>query len=225
MSKTIDQRSRIFDFYAENLNLLHKSGLLNGLNLEFDQTYMCPICTRQFSRNDLNTSLKNHLTLEDAPPKSLGGTANILTCKECNNVAGYKIDAHLQAGLRALDARKFLPGSEAKVKFIRGEQIVQDSIRVEDDGTIKALNSYKNNHPAKLDSYIQNISPKEGRNLLNLEFVRANSNDKRLQVGLLKTAYLLAFEKFGYAFILDSIYDPVREQIKNPDADIYPMQF
>jgi len=225
MSKTIDQRSRIFAIYAENLDLLHKSGLLNGLKLEFDQTYICPLCTRQFSSKDLDTALKNHLTLEDAPPKSLGGTANILTCKECNNIAGYKIDAHLQAGLRALDARKFLPGSEAKVKFIRGEEIVQGSIKVEGDGTIKAINSYKNNHAVKLDNYIKNISPKAGKNLLRIEFVKPNSNDRRLQVGLLKTAYLLAFEKFGYAFILDSIYDPVREQIENPDADIYPMQF
>lgn len=38
---------------------------------------------------------ENPLTLEDAPPKSLGGKAHVLTCKECNNKAGQKIDYHL----------------------------------------------------------------------------------------------------------------------------------
>jgi hypothetical protein len=225
MAKTADLRLYFFERYSENLHLLHDNGMLPGLTLQYEQTYICPLCYRQFSKADLDLKVKNHLTLEDVPPKSLGGKANILTCKECNNVAGHQVDSHLTAGLRALDARKFLPGSEAKVRIKTGEKTVQGSIKVEANGTIRTINSYKNNHRQRLDEYIKSISPKEGRNLLSVEFIPSNSNDRRLQIGLLKTAYLQAFEKFGYKYCLRPSYNPVREQIQNPDHEIYPLQF
>jgi hypothetical protein len=57
---------------------------------------------------------------------------------------------------------------------------------------------------------------------MNIEFYPTKFNFKRLEVALLKTAYLQCFEKYGYAFVTDPTFDNVREQIKNPDADIYP---
>src|SRR5687767_11490489 len=114
MSKGEDKRHIIFNKYKENLNFLVDNAFLNSDK----DVYICPICLKKHF--DLNSD--DPLTLEDAPPKSLGGTANTLTCKSCNNTAGYKIDFHLTERLRELDSAKFIPGTETPVKItIKGE--------------------------------------------------------------------------------------------------------
>jgi len=55
-----------------------------------DGVYLCPICGQQFSREALK---EGQLTLEHVPPRALGGRGIILTCKACNNLAGYTVDA------------------------------------------------------------------------------------------------------------------------------------
>jgi len=225
MAKQDTKRIQIFDLYSANLHLLNDNGLITKQVLKYEKTYICPICLDQFSIDDLDIKKANYLTLEDVPPKSLGGKANLLTCKKCNNTAGHAIDNHLSARLKEMDNRKFLPGTELKVRFSQDNKVVQGEIKVEMDGTMKAFNSYKNNKRENLDNYIKGISPKTGNPILNMEVIGPKIDFKRLQVGILKTAYLLAFEKFGYEVILDLSFDPVREQIKNPDKDIYPMQF
>jgi hypothetical protein len=43
--------------------------------------------------------------------------------------------------------------------------------------------------------------------------------------GSICAEYPLVFEKFGYAFILNPIYDRIRKQLLNPDESIYPLDF
>src|SRR5690606_794099 len=102
MSKGVDRRQVIFNKFRDNLNLL----IDNGFVTADKDVYLCPICLRPHI--DLNSD--DPLTLEDAPPKSLGGSANTLTCKTCNNTAGHEIDFHLTERLREIDSGKFIPG-------------------------------------------------------------------------------------------------------------------
>jgi hypothetical protein len=69
---------------------------------------------RQFSHEYLNYNKPNHLTLEDIPPRSLGGKPIILTCKSCNNTIGHKIDYHLLDRMLEMDISKFLPNCKAR---------------------------------------------------------------------------------------------------------------
>lgn len=215
-------RKRLFDKYSANLHLLHDEGLLTHLHLPYDQTFICPICLGPFSVADLDTSRENHLTLEDVPPKSLGGKPTILTCKECNNTAGQQIDVQLFNRMFDIDKRKFIPGTNFHARFSQDGEITQGEVTVQDDGTINIKQSYKHNKKDKLDNFVSGISPSTGNPLMNIEFYPTKFNFKRLEVALLKSAYLQCFEKYGYAFITDPIFDQVRDQIKNPDADLYP---
>ena len=52
--------------------------------------YCCPLCKKMFLPKALEVGI---LTLEHAPPKEVGGRPLALTCKECNSIAGYSIDA------------------------------------------------------------------------------------------------------------------------------------
>ena len=216
----------LFNIYSNNLHFLKEHGYLINIQLKFERTFICPICLRQFSEGDLDSKSLNMLTIEHAPPESLGGSGGTMTCKECNSVAGTEIDAYLVGRLRELDSRGFLPNTETRARVTSGDITVQGKITVDKDGIMTMTHDAKHNHPVKLANFIDRVGP-DSNPIIHIEF--ANKNNKisfhRWQIGLLKTAYLLLFKKFGYAFILDKVYDPIRQQIHNPDIKIYPDKF
>ncbi len=224
MTDSDHKRLTLFNVYADNLILLKNNGLLPHITLKYDRTYICPICLVHFSEEALNTQIANFLTFEDVPPVSLGGKANILTCKACNNTCGSEIDVHLTKRMKEWDDHKFLPGTEARVKIEFNGKVVQTEICVQADGTMVAKNKMKNNHPQILSDYIKSISG-ENNAIINLKFIPKNIDPERLQVALLKIGYLMIFQKFGYAFILDPVFNQIRAQLKNPDERIYPSKF
>lgn len=197
--------------YLENLRLLQSIGLIQLENLD---KYICPICLKPYDENDL--------TLEDAPQKSLGGTANTLTCKTCNNEAGHKIDHHLTSRLNELDNAQFLPNSEIPVKVIINGDVLQGTLVIDNNGVMTINHSNKNNHAKKLEN---SMDVTQSGDIVDIEFVKKKVIPDNLEFALLKTAYILFFEKFGYTFILDSCYDIVRKQISEPKVRIYPEGF
>lgn len=221
-SRGADRRKKIFDLYSNQLRNLVSEGLLPGVELPFVDTYICPICLKAFSSKDLADSSPNMLTLEDAPPKSLGGKANVLTCRKCNNTCGHEIDFHLTERLIEIDSRAFLPNTQMKAKLKHKGKTVQGTVKVDSVGKIVVTHATKNNHPENLNSYISQTGK---GNAVEIEYPKSRVDVHRLEVALLKTGYMLAFAKFGYAFILDTAFDQIREQLKNPEMEIYPEGF
>lgn len=214
MSKGEDKRQAIFDVYKDNLNLLIDNGFVTGNK----DLYLCPICLQP--HKDLNSD--DALTLEDAPPKSLGGSAKTLTCKTCNNTAGYKIDFHLTERLREIDSGKFTVGTETPVKVKIDGETFQGKITVEADGTMKMYHSKKNNHSAKLEKTMAELN---GGKIINMEFLKSRVIPENLEYALLKTGYLMMFERFGYSLLLDNCFDIVRQQLIKPEERVYPEGF
>lgn len=222
MTEANRRRRGLFHKYSENLHLLESKGLLKDIVLQYDQTYICPICTEHFMIGDLSQHSRNPLTLEDVPPKVLGGKANVLTCKRCNNFCGRHIDHHLSKRMIELDRSEFLPETTFNTQFETDGVIVQGQIRIEKDGQILAVHKEKQNNPALLEGYLKKVLPKT---IINLVFRDQRIDPRKIQIALLKIAYLMAFEKYGYAFILKPAYDKIRLQILNPDQDFYPLDF
>lgn len=215
MSNNIENRRRLFERFSNQLHLLKNEGHLD-IELKFDKTYICPICIRQFSENDLvSKSNKNFLTEEDAPPEKLQGNRIALTCKECNSKAGHEIDVHLINRIKQIDSSRFYKGSKQQ-GFIEYEgERVSAEITSNGDGTLEILHKSKNNNPSVLDRFIYGIKNKDVGPLLNLKPKRQKEDSERVNLALLKTNYILTFSKFGYIFLLDNYYDPIREQIRN----------
>jgi len=163
----------------------------------------------------------NPLTLEDAPPKALGGKPVVLTCKKCNNIAGSKIDVHLVERLREIDDRQFLPGTEVKVKIKVGDETFRATISVDEKGTPSVHHSEKNNHPKKLAEAMKQLTK---GSVINPEFF-SRVIPENLEYALLKTGYILAFQKLGYSLMLDPCFDVVRQQLQDPETPIYPTGF
>lgn len=225
MKKNVKKRLAIFQEYASQWEVLKRNNQLKGIDQKFVSNYVCPICLEHFSPKDLNQGLSNPLTLEDAPPKSLGGKANTLTCKSCNNFMGKEIDSHLAFRLNNLDRRNFSPNTKSKVKIWNEDKSAQATIEVDDKGTIKVIHSNKNNHPQKLEEFIKTINPHSKNPVVSVEFLGKPFNPLKFQYAILKTAYLLIFERFGYIFLLDKAYNNLREQLLNPNKRIYPTKF
>ena len=214
MSKGEDRRQAIFNKFKDNLNNLIDNGFLIGDK----DVYLCPICLRP--HKDLNSD--DPLTLEDAPPKSLGGSANTLTCKSCNNTAGHKIDFHLTERLREIDSGKFIPGTETDVKVNIDGETFQGKITVSEDGTMTMFHSKKNNHLEKLDKTMEQV---KGGKIIDMDFLKSRVIPENLEYALLKTGYLMMFERFGYSLLFDHCFDIIRQQLKNPEERVYPEGF
>ncbi|WP_449386751.1 hypothetical protein [Chryseobacterium lineare] len=214
MTKGDEKRQRIFDKYVANRNLLIDNELLEG---EKD-IYICPMCLESYTSIESD----NPLSLEDAPPKSLGGQSNVLTCKSCNNKAGHLIDFHLTERLRELDSAKFLPDTETKVKIKLGEEVFNGTLNVDSEGNISMFNTKKNNHPVKLEEKMIGL---KGGQIVDFNFLKTRVIPEKLEYALLKTAYILAFQKLGNSLIFDDCFNIVREQLNNPDERIFPEKF
>ena len=219
-----DKRQMIFRRFADQLNLLKANGFLPGITLQHDLTYICPMCLRQFSMADLETGAPNMLTLEHAPPESVGGKGVALTCKQCNSIAGHEVDFHLGERLREIESRSFLPNTSMQVRATNNGLTVQATVHVQADGTMKMTHSETNNHLAKIEAFADAVDPVTNP-AVQLEYRKTKTTFRGFEMGLLKTAYILAFAKYGYSFILDGVYDVVRAQLRQPEFDLYPQHF
>ncbi len=222
MTKGETKRDLLFRKYSTNLKFLFDNGKLPKHVIVKKGDYICPICLETFTASDLNQDSKNPLSLEDAPPKSLGGSQIVLTCECCNNGMGKDIDWHLSERLNELDFKDRITGAERKGTFTLDEYVINGKIVVEEGRITKAINSKKNNNSAVLEEYIQLISRDKSKSLTWNPYTRVDA--KKLQIALLKNAYLLLFERFGYAFLFDNEYDRIREQLRNPESEVYPLK-
>lgn len=217
-----ERRLNIFYRYSNHLNLLVSEGILSEISLDYEKTYICPICLGQYSEEHLNQESENPLTLEDVPPKSLGGKANILTCKACNNRCGQKFDHYLSSVIKELDKRDLVPGTTFNAHIFYGDNKLQGSIQVDEDGTLRVEHKEKHNNPRLLNPLMSQT--KKGDEI-RYEHLDLRLDLRKLRIAVLKVAYLSTFMKYGYSFILDPIYDPIRQQLLNPQDEIYDSDY
>lgn len=213
-----ERRLEIFNKYSANLKQLSESKTLKRGGKVFqikEPCYVCPLCLEIFYDSALSQSVLNPLTLEDVPPKALGGKPVILTCKSCNNNSGRDLDSHLKAKID-LDL------------FMDGEKEIPSTFGIKGNNHFKSLMSF-NCEEGRFSFSYSHKNPYAKREVESLiskwnesqfEFKIKGPNQRRFLVALIRVAYLLAFEKFGYAYLLSPGGSIVREQIINPEKDI-----
>ena len=108
--------------------------------------------------------------------------------------------------------------SKTKIEFLDGKSVSSSAIlRYVNDKTFQFhLNINKDEYRHKI---LEKANPSE---LTNIHFKFSASSPRLVQIGLLRIAYLMAFCKFGNAFILNKVYDDIRKQILNPGVDLLP---
>jgi hypothetical protein len=135
---------------------------------------------------------------------------------------GHTIDFHLAEMLNELDLHAFLPNTGSRVTMTHKGVRVQGVVKIDANSGITITHLEKVNNPESLKQYVENTGKGD---IPELQFPISRVDFKKFEIALLKTAYMLAFEKYGYPLILSSAFDIVREQLKNPEKDIYPIGF
>jgi hypothetical protein len=141
-----DQRKKLYKIFSENLNSIRNEDFIQ-IESDIPDSYICPLCTRHFTIIDIDKARSNCLTLEDVPPKSLGGKPLTLTCKECNNTAGSLLDEELR---KKLITHEFIEG-------VTGA-IVDAKIRLDEELSIYGTLSHR--HSGGLDVHLYRNGPK-----------------------------------------------------------------
>lgn len=223
MNKQEKKRLALFKKYSENFGLVRdalKEDLKLQKNGQFfpipDNAYLCPICLEPFVESDIYEKDSNFLTLEDVPPKSLGGKPTLLTCKLCNNESGRSLDSHLKLGMETEQVFKGKTKFPIKARFQFGESNIGGTLNFEAEKSYEMKIANKSNPNAKED--IDNFFKNWGKESMNISFVGPNEN--KVRIGLLRIAYLKMLEYFGCGIYLNPNVQEIRRQISKPEESI-----
>jgi hypothetical protein len=220
MSSRKNTKQRFFEVFSQNLTWVKEHPDIK-FKPDFENGCLCPLCMDIFFVSDLDSTLKNYLTIEDVPPVSLGGTPKTLTCKKCNSTSGYELDSHLLKRINELDFHMFLPNSKADVQFRLNNNKANGMVEIDANGTVHLKLDTKRSNPSEYVQFNNDLTS----NGITGDFKtpdftiepKAKSDERRAEIALLRIAYLIAYSFFGSGFLINSGLYKVREQLNNPD--------
>jgi hypothetical protein len=208
---------RLFDIFSANLGLYRKDD---------SGRFMCPLCLRLFSRDQIRTDLsKAHII-----PKFLGGRDWALACRTCNNKVGAEIESCEAERAKANWALSGDGNDTILARIIvrneRGDivgpvQANMKGVRCGGDRRLQLRLQPKGSNPAALkllNDQLSGITP-AGRSSPEVHFPVTRST-KRANLTYVHAAYLHMFHQFGYEWALNPSAEPVRKQIMSPDEPI-----
>lgn len=215
----MDKRLRWFDEGAAALRrVFDKADRGDELPASAD-CYACPCCLGLYYREAVASRV---LTLEDVPPKALGGRPMLLTCGPCNHGAGRKLDSH--AAMQAVGdsfARGLDSGQWRKATSYMDGIPLRGEARMTIGGLL-FRGIPRQNAPATRAKFEAALaahgSSNPGRSFSVT--VHVGFEDARARLSLIRAAYLAAFAGLGWTYILQPALRPVREQLRSPDSEI-----
>ena len=164
------------------------------------------------------------VTLEHAPPDSLGGKIVCLTCADCNNKAS-RLDRLAKIDQKAKDDHLAGRGTRVEVDFF-GAGIVSGYVRPKDAEMAARLAAQP--VPTSINQLkggVMKLPPLPiGPDLdvkKGLRFRIRTPNPHHVSVSWLRSAYLLVFSLLGqegYRYAKSPALGEIREQIMNPDV-------
>ncbi len=182
--------------------------------------YKCPLCFRDFDMQ--HAILGKELTLEHVPPRVAGGRPYVLTCHDCNNIAGTLVDSQVKrryefaAFLEVLAGLRIGESIRATFEFEGIDLNVEVIRHTASKAEISVLG--EQNDP-KIATKLQKLMKHK---VDNGTFVGSEMHitskvgyDKRLaDISDLRAAYLGAFATFGYSLILRKSYQTIKNQLQ-----------
>jgi hypothetical protein len=192
-------------------------GKVSGRNIE---RYACPLCLRTFDEASI---ARGELTDEHVPPASVGGRRLVLTCRPCNSVSGYGLDAHLAVAEAHLDLSAGPHGRPVRGTFTIGDAELIGTLGRDGEALIArgVPQANRPGAPEAADRAMTEAMTGGGRGHINF---RSNEGwtQRRVWVAWTRAAYLAVFAVMGYAYILQPGLDDVRSQIADPDGETIP---
>lgn len=190
-------------------------------------TYICPLCLKVFNIGQIGEQINSYITIEHVPPKNLGGKPLVLTCKECNSVCGHEIDVYLRNEIENSDKVYFNGAKGHFSKYGQGGAEVNAITNEDKEGIIDIRIERKRNSPINFDTFAESIKNSTDNLHIHGHLILGDHrrSPKMACVALLKSAYLFAFYRLGYQYVLTTKLNAIREQILHPEKEIIPPQY
>jgi len=170
--------------------------------------YPCPICLATFT---IEALAQKQLSAEHVPPESLGGQELLLTCRNCNNSSGTKLDAHARI---KEDVQLALAGTlehPHRVRAMFGDLVVNAELHTS-GGNYSLQVPTKINKPGTSDT-LQSVARMGAQ--LTVEHERYA--DLGAKISWFRCGYLALVAVTGYELALDPAFEIVRKQILECD--------
>lgn len=201
----MNKKEQIFNLFSNNLTSLFPV---------YTDVYACPLCKVLFTKDSIKSG---QLTLEHIIPDALDGKLYVLLCKDCNSLCGSELDIHLVNKIRSLNIIDENHKKPIKVTMNIGDIYARGSLSVSSDKSIQITVNSKLTNPEHENEFYELFKYKNATIELNGNF---NYIHDRVLIALLKIGYLIFFHYFGYIALHNS-YDIIRNQILNPNVDIF----
>ena len=178
--------------------------------------YICPLCLKAYAIGS------TELTLEHVPPESVGGKPILITCKACNSNRGADIDVCLTNELEITHNLTHLDTipQKSRIAFNGAEINAQTTFSKAEGFTF--MISPNNNNPIEFEKFM--MEARKAKDEYEIKLAANITNRKRdydlANIALLKSAYLMAFQKLGYMYVLNANTNIIRDQIQNPKKNV-----
>jgi hypothetical protein len=184
--------------------------------------YLCPCCMRVCGREALSDGT---LTIEDVPPKSVGGRWLVLTCKQCNSTAGTRLDEQARLREEQLD---FLAGRVPEralaAEIMVGDSTTEGDIRHVGDALLLLVDPKRSDprqHAEMTKTLDQWAAGGRPGGLMGFGLTK-RAHVVRARLSWLRAAYLVAFAALGWRYICMPYLAQLRAQLADPDATLLP---
>ena len=180
--------------------------------------FICPLCMNIINIEDIDK-----ITLEDVPPESVGGKPILVTCANCNNALGGRVDNYLYYELLVYHLLRHPENTSFKTTFILNGIKIKGRMRLDlSSEHPKVQCTIDANDRVNYPQFTKELETNwDGCNLqVQSDITSTKRIDEYSNISVLKSAYLLAFSKLGYMYILQDSLDNIRMQILNRDKSI-----
>jgi 5-methylcytosine-specific restriction endonuclease McrA len=197
-------------FYQAGANSLVDLGVTDARG-----GYACPQCLTVFSPQAL---LTHDLTLEHVPPRSLGGKEITLTCVRCNPRSGSQLEAALAKERRLEDFARGATGKWRANLVTVDDAAVPVTIVRGIDQRLSITGHSELCHPEKHRATFDYFDRQAGQTGWRFKLRLPAYDPREAMLGHLRVAFLAAFAKLGYSFLLNPLGRRLRDLIQNPDT-------
>ncbi|WP_444462944.1 hypothetical protein [Rhodobacter capsulatus] len=158
----------IFQLKSQNRSYKHRElfdagvAALKGFGID-GKFYRCPICQRDFDEQAIRKDAPTDycLTLEHAPPESIGGKVVALTYKNCNNNLGSRLDSQIAAREQFF---RFIDPNRPNPKPFAGKISLNEDVAITTNAQISGkigdginIRVGKNNKPSHLSGALESL--------------------------------------------------------------------
>jgi hypothetical protein len=225
ISREARQRHVLFNRGADAIERIRPDVLMRAFPAGVPRLYFCPQCLGGFPIEAVDHP--GGLTLDHAPPKSVGGRKIVLTCWRCNNDSGRRLDSEMRKAERAIDV---LRGEHVGDHLVRLRLNDSPAITVRlntSSGSFVMRGKETADNPADRARFLAEMHRVHREGITDFRFhmdlFKDQYHRRRALVGWLRAAYLIAFAAFGYRYICGAGLACVRDQIRQPEKVIIPM--